>query len=97
MSRPATPHALIENRAADAAVRADPRLQFDEAADVAAKAGQVIERDAVDGITDRGVHGLKFIADGGNLDHDIRSAHLQSQVHVQSESNLHYLMVSLHR
>ena len=86
---------LVKNGAADAAVRTYARLQFDECADVAAQAGQVIDGDAVNGVAHRGVHRLQLIADGGHFYHHIRCAHLQNQIRRKVDSDLHDLILSL--
>ena len=55
---------LVEHRSADAAIRTYARLQLDERADVAAEARQVVDRDTVDRVAHRRIHGLQLIADG---------------------------------
>ena len=86
---------LIEHRAGHAAIGAHARLQLDERADVAAKARQVVQSEACNGVSYGGIHGLQFGAGGSHLHHHIRAAHLQRQVDRQAGPNSHLLVLGL--
>src|SRR5689334_24295082 len=78
--------ALVDDRASDAAIRRNARLQSHEGGCVAANRWQVLQRIAPNGVTDRGVHGLQLRTGGGDFYGLRNGSQLKLKVYGQRDS-----------